>query len=99
MVLYGCETWSLKLKEEYRVRVSESRMLRRIFAPNRDEVAGGWRKLHNEELHILYSSPSIIRMIKTRSMGWDGMFRACGTMWRKGMYIGYWWESQKERDH
>jgi hypothetical protein len=66
VVLYGCETWSLPLKEEHRLRLFENRMLRRIFGPNRDEVTGGWRKLHNEELHKLYSSPSIIRMIKSR---------------------------------
>jgi hypothetical protein len=52
-------------------------MLRRIFGLNWDEVTGGWRKLHNEELHNFYTSPSVIRMIKTRRMGWDGMYRAC----------------------
>jgi hypothetical protein len=66
VVLYGCEILSLTLKEEHRLRVSENRALRRIFGPKRDEVAGGWRKLHNEELHNLYSSPSIIGMIKSR---------------------------------
>jgi hypothetical protein len=65
VALYGCETWSLTLKEEHRLRV-----LRKIFEPKRDEVSGGWRKLHNEELHNLYSSPSIIRMIKSRRMRW-----------------------------
>jgi hypothetical protein len=74
VVLYGCETWSLTLREEQRLRVLENRMLRRIFAPKRDEVTLGWRKLHNEELHNLYSSPDIIRMIKE-----DGMVRACST--------------------
>jgi hypothetical protein len=68
VVLYGCETWSLTLREEYRLRVFEKRMLRRIFGPRRDEVTGGWRKLHNEELEYLYSSPSIIRMTKSRRM-------------------------------
>jgi hypothetical protein len=63
VVLYGCETLSLTLSEEQRLRVIENRMPRRIFGPKRDEVTGGWRKLHNEELHKLYSSPSIIRMI------------------------------------
>jgi hypothetical protein len=62
VVLYGCETWSLMLGEEHGLRVSENRMLRRIFGPKRDEVMGEWRKLHNEELHNLYSSPNIIRM-------------------------------------
>jgi hypothetical protein len=64
VVLYGCEIWSLTLREEHRFRVFENRVLRRIFGPNWDEVTGGWRKLHNEELHGLYSSPSIVRVIK-----------------------------------
>jgi hypothetical protein len=68
VVLYGCETWSLTLREERRLRVFENRVLRRIFGPKRDEVIGGWRKLRNEELHNLYCSPSIIRMIKSRRM-------------------------------
>jgi hypothetical protein len=68
VVLYGCETWSLTLREERRLSVSESRVLRRIFRPKRDEVTGGWRKLHNKELHGLYSSPSIITVIKARKM-------------------------------
>jgi hypothetical protein len=67
-VLYGCETWSLTLRVQHRVRVSENRVLRRIFGPQRDEVTGEWRKLHSEELHILYSSPNIIRQIKSRRM-------------------------------
>jgi hypothetical protein len=71
-VLYGCETWSLTLREENRLRVLENRVLRRIFGPKRDEVTGEWRKLHNEELHILYSSPNIIRQIKSRRMRWAG---------------------------
>jgi hypothetical protein len=62
VVLYWCETWSLTLREEHRLRVFENRVLRRIHGPKRDEVAGGWRKLHNEELHNLYSSPSVIRI-------------------------------------
>jgi hypothetical protein len=66
MVLCGCETWSLILMEEHRLRVFENRMLRRIFGPRMDEVMGGWRKLHKEELRDLHSSPSIIRIIKSR---------------------------------
>jgi hypothetical protein len=66
VVLYGCETWSLTLREEHRLRVLENRVLRRIFGPKRDEVTGEWRQLHNKELHDLYSSPSIIRIIKSR---------------------------------
>jgi hypothetical protein len=68
VVLYGCETLSLTLREEQRLRLFENRVLRRIFGPKRDEVRGGWRKLHNEELHSLYSSPIIITMIKSKRM-------------------------------
>jgi hypothetical protein len=70
--LYGCETWYLTLREENRLRVFENRVLRRIFVPKRDEVTGEWRKFRNEELHILYSSPNIIRQIKSRRMKWAG---------------------------
>jgi hypothetical protein len=72
VVLYGCETWSLTLKEGHRLRVFENKELRRIFGPKRDEVTGRWRKLHNEELRDLYSSPSIIRIMKTRRRRWAG---------------------------
>jgi hypothetical protein len=68
VVLYWCATWSLTLREEHRVRVFENRVLRRIFGPKRDEVTGDWRKLHNGELHTLYSSPNIIRMMMSRRM-------------------------------
>jgi len=68
VVLYGCKTWSLTLREERRLRVYENRVLRRIFVPKRDEVTGEWRKLHNEELNILYFSPNILRVIKSRKM-------------------------------
>jgi hypothetical protein len=70
--LYGCETWSLTLREEQRLRVSQNRVLRRIFGPKRDEVAGARRKLHNKELHNFYSSPNIIRVMKSRRMRWTG---------------------------
>jgi hypothetical protein len=72
VILYGCEIWSLILKKEHRLRAFENRVLRRIFGPKRDEVTGGWGKLHNEEPYNLYSSPSTIRMIKSRKMRWTG---------------------------
>jgi hypothetical protein len=72
MVLYGCDTCPLTLREEHRLRVFENRMLKRIFEPKRDGVMAGWRKSHNEELHDSYSSPSIIRIIKPRRMRWVG---------------------------
>jgi hypothetical protein len=72
VILYGCETWSLTLREEHRLRVFENKVLRRIFGPKRDEVTGGWRTLHNETLRDLYSSPSTIRIIKSRRMRWAG---------------------------
>jgi hypothetical protein len=62
----------LILRDEHKLRVFENRVLRRIFGPKRDDVMGGWRKLHNEELHSLYSSPSINRMIKSSRMKWAG---------------------------
>jgi hypothetical protein len=72
VVLYGCETWSLTLREEHRLREFENGVLRRIFGPKTDDVIGECRKLHNERLHILYSSPNIIRQIKSRRMMWAG---------------------------
>jgi len=71
-VLYGCETWSLKLREERRLRVSENRVLRRVFEPKRDEVTGECRKLHNEDLRDLYFLPNIVRVVKSRRMRWAG---------------------------
>jgi len=68
VVSYGCETWSLTLREERKLRVFENMVLRRIFGPRRNEVTGKWRRLNNEELNDLYSSPNIVRVIKWRSM-------------------------------
>jgi hypothetical protein len=76
--------------------VFENRVLRRIFGPKRDKVTGVWRKLHNEELNNLYSSPSIITMFKPRRVRLAGYVARIG---RKRMHIGYWWESQNERGH
>jgi len=72
VVLYGFETWSLTLREERKLRVFENKVLRRIFGSRRDEVTGEWRRLHNEELNDLYSSPNIVRVIKLRKMRWAG---------------------------
>jgi hypothetical protein len=77
-VLCGCETWSLTLREEHRLRVFANRVLRRIFGPKRDEVTGEWRKMHNEELHNLYSSPDIIRQVKSRRMRLAGHVACMG---------------------
>jgi hypothetical protein len=75
------------VREEPKLRLFENRVLRRIFGPKRDGVTGGWGKLHNEELHNLYSSPSIIRIIKSRRMRWAGHVARMG---RRGTCIGYW---------
>jgi len=84
VVLYGCETWSLTLREERRLRVFENRVLRKIFGPGKDEVTREWRKLHNEELNELYSSPNIVRVIKSRRMRWAG--HVARKVERRGVY-------------
>ena len=95
VVLYGSETWSLTLREERKLRVFESMVLR-IFGPRMDEVTGEWRRLHNEELNDLHSSPNIVRVIKSRRMRWDGHVARMGE--ERGC-IGCWWGNRKERDH
>ena len=72
MVLYGCETWSLTLRKERRLRVFENRVLRKVFGPKRVGVTGEWRRLHNEKLNDLYSLPNIVRVVKSRRMRWAG---------------------------
>jgi hypothetical protein len=91
VVLYGSETWSLTLREEHRLRAFENRVLR-IFGPKRDEVTEEWKKLHNEDLSDFYSSPSIIRIIKSRRMRWAGHV---ARMEKIGTRIDHWWD----RDH
>jgi hypothetical protein len=81
VVLYGCDTWSITLREEHRLRVLENRVLRAIFGPKRDEVTGEWRRLHNEELNDLYSSPNIIRVFKSRRMRWAEHVACMGVRW------------------
>jgi len=84
VVLYGCEIWSLTLREERKLRVFENKVLRRIFGPSRDEVTGEWRRLHNEELNVLYCSPNIVRVIKSRRMRWAGHVARMGE--ERGVY-------------
>jgi hypothetical protein len=78
LVLYGCEAWSLTLREECRLRVFKNRELRRIFGSKRDEVTEEWKKLHNDELNYLYSSPNIVQVIKSRRMRWVGHVACMG---------------------
>jgi hypothetical protein len=78
VVLYGCETWLLKLTEEHRLRVSENRVLGRIVGPKRHKVTGKWRRLHNEEFNGLYSSSNTIQVIKSRRMRWEGHVACMG---------------------
>ena len=94
VVLYGCGTWSLTLREEHKLRVCENRVLRRIFVSKRDEVTGEWRKLQ-EELNDLHSSLSIVRVIKTRRMRWAGNEARRG---REEVHTGIWvWKPEGKR--
>ena len=93
VVLYGCETWSLTMREKRRLRVFENRVLRRIFGPRKEEVTGEWRRLHNEELRDLYSLPNIVRVIKSRRMRWAGHVARMG---EERNSIGSWWGNRRE---
>ena len=84
VVLSECETWSLIVRDEPRLRMFENRLLRRIFVPKRDEVRGEWRKVPYEELNDLYCSPNIVRVIKSRRMRWEGHVTPMGE--GRGMY-------------
>jgi hypothetical protein len=96
VVLYACETWSLTLREEQRLRVFENRVLRRIFGSKRDEATGEWRRLHNEEINDVYSSPNIIWVIKSRRMRWTGHVARIG---KREVHTGVWWGDLREGDH
>jgi hypothetical protein len=85
-VLYGCEPWSLTLREEHRLRVFDNRVLKRKFGRKRDEVTGDWRKLHSGELNDLYSSPNIIRQVNSRRMRWAGNVAHMGE-WRNAYRV------------
>jgi len=94
-VLYGCETWSQTLREEKRLRMFENMVLRRIFEPRRDEVTGEWKRLHNEKLNDLYSSPNIVRVIKSRRMRWAGNVARIGE--KRGVYRVMVWKPEGNR--
>ena len=94
VVLCGCEAWSLTLREEHRLRVSENRVLRITFGPKRHDVTGGWRILPTEQLYPLYSSSNIIQTIKSRRMGWAGHVVSMGDI---EVHIGFMWGDVMER--
>jgi len=88
VVLYGCETWLLMLREERRLRIFKNRVLRRIFGRKRDAVTGEWRKQRNEELNDIYCSPNIVRVIKSKLIRWAGHVARTG---RGEVHTEYWW--------
>jgi hypothetical protein len=93
--MHGCETWSLTLREKRRLRAFENRVLRRMFGPKRNEVTGERRKLHTEELNILYFSPNIVRVIKSRRMRWA---KHIARMGRGEVCTGFWWKNLRKGD-
>jgi len=96
VIFYGCETWSLTLRGEWKLRVFENMVLRRIFGPMRDEVTGEWRRLHKEEPNDLYSSPNILWLINQEELNGLCMWR----VWvRRGGCIGSWWANRREIYH
>ena len=95
VILCGCVTWSLTMRKKRRLRVSENRVLRRIFVSRIDEARGEWRKLHNEELNDLYSSPNIVQVIKLRRMRWAGNV----THMEEEVCTRFWWGNLREWDH
>ena len=94
VVLYGCETWSLTLREERKLRVFENRTLRRIFAPRSDEVTVEWGRLHNEELNDLYCSHNIVRVIKSRRIRWAGHVARMGDERGRDVYMVLVWKPE-----
>ena len=91
-VLYGCETWSLTLGQEHKLRMSHNKVPREIFVPERGEVTGEWRRPYNEGLYYMYSSPNVIRVIKSRIMRWAGHMKRVGEV-----HTGLWLGNLKER--
>jgi len=72
VILYGCESWSMILADEHKLRVFENKVLRKIYRKKRDEMTGEWRRLHNEELHGLYDLPNVVKIMKSRRLRWAG---------------------------
>ena len=93
--MYGCQTWTLTLREERKLRVFENMVLRKMFGPRRDEVTGEWRRLHKEELNDLYCSPNIVRVIKSRRMRWAGHVARMGE--ERGVYRVLVWKPEGKR--
>jgi hypothetical protein len=91
-----CETWLFALRYVRKLRVTENRLLRRIFVPKREKVTGEWRKLHSEEHNYLYSSPNSFRVMKSRRIRWAGRV---GSVGRGEVHTGFWWRNPRESDH